>query len=278
MSLSHGARLGPYEIIAAIGAGGMGEVYKARDTRLGRTVAIKVLPSGAAADPERRRRFEQEARAVAALNHPNILTVFDVGTYQTADVTTAASSAGAAGAGAAATPTPYVVMELLQGETLREMVSRRSPTQRQVIASAVQVAQGLDAAHAKGIVHRDLKPENLFITRRGLVKILDFGLAKLRPAQPRPEEMLQASTGMMVTEAGAIIGTVPYMSPEQAQGEPVDARTDIFSFGAVLYEMVTGRRAFDGDTPVSILSAILKKVPQPRALSSRACRRSWIAS
>src|SRR5512143_1711230 len=203
MSLPAGARLGPYEILDLVGAGGMGEVYRARDPRLGRDVAIKVLPAEVGADPERLRRFEQEARAVAALSHPNILTVFDVGTHE---------------------GVPYVVMELLQGETLREMVSRRVPTQRQVLSFAVQVAKGLDAAHAKGIVHRDLKPENVFVTADGRVKVLDFGLAK--QVQRLTANSVEP-TASSPTEAGQMVGTIGYMSPEQARGLPVDARTDV---------------------------------------------------
>ena len=231
---------GKYRIVDEIGRGGMGVVYRAHDDSLARDVAIKVLPPEFASEPERLRRFEHEAKAAGQLNHPNILIVYDVG-----------SQGGA----------PYLVTELLEGDSLRQSLSGGALPMRKAIEYGVQIARGLAMAHEKGIVHRDLKPENLFITRRGLVKILDFGLAKLRSAQPLPEETLQASTGMMVTEAGTVIGTVPYMSPEQAQGNPVDTRTDIFSYGAVLYEMVTGRRAFDGDTPVSILSAILTKTP-----------------
>ena len=231
---------GKYRIVDEIGRGGMGVVYRAHDASLARDVAIKVLPAEFASDPGRLRRFEQEAKAAGQLNHPNILVVYDVG-----------SQGGA----------PYLATELLEGESLRQTLSGGALPMRTAIDYGAQIARGLALAHEKGIVHRDLKPENLFITRRGLVKILDFGLAKLRSDKPRPEETLQASTGMMVTEAGAIIGTVPYMSPEQAQGNPVDARTDIFSFGTVLYEMVTGRRAFDGETQVSILSAVLTKTP-----------------
>jgi hypothetical protein len=231
---------GKYRIVEEIGRGGMGVVYRAHDDSLARDVAIKVLPAEFASDSGRLRRFEQEAKAAGQLNHPNILVVYDVG-----------SQGGA----------PYLVTELLEGESLRQTLSGGALPMRAAIDYGAQIARGLAMAHEKGIVHRDLKPENLFITRRGLVKILDFGLAKLRSDKPHPEETLQASTGMMVTEAGAIIGTVPYMSPEQAQGAPVDARTDVFSFGAVLYEMVTGRRAFDGETQVSILSAVLTKTP-----------------
>ena len=229
---------GKYRIVEEIGRGGMGVVYRAHDAALARDVAIKVLPPEFASDPERLRRFEQEAKAAGQLNHPNILVVYDVGSYKGA---------------------PYLVTELLEGESLRQSLAGGELPVRQAIDYGVQVARGLAAAHEKGIVHRDLKPENAFITRGGFVKILDFGLAKLRSMPMRPEE--PASTDMTVTERGAIIGTAPYMSPEQAQGKPVDARTDIFSFGAVLYEMITGRRAFDGDSSVSILSAILTKTP-----------------
>jgi serine/threonine protein kinase/formylglycine-generating enzyme required for sulfatase activity/dienelactone hydrolase len=229
---------GKYRIIEEIGRGGMGVVYRAHDAALARDVAIKVLPAEFASDPERLRRFEQEAKAAGQLNHPNILVVYDADSYEGA---------------------PYLVTELLEGESLRQSLAGGELPMRQAIDYGVQVARGLAVAHEKGIVHRDLKPENVFITRGGFVKILDFGLAKLRSTPLRPEEAAPASRD--VTEAGAIIGTAPYMSPEQAQGKPVDARTDLFSFGSVLYEMVTGRRAFDGDSSVSILSAILTKTP-----------------
>jgi WD40 repeat protein len=237
MPLAAGQRLGPYEILELVGAGGMGEVYRARDPRLGRDVAVKVLPAEMGADPERLRRFEQEARAVAALNHPNILTVFDVGTHE---------------------GTPYVVMELLQGETLREMALRRAPTQRQVLSFAVQAAQGLEAAHAKGIVHRDLKPENVFVTTDGRVKLLDFGLAtQARRLTAGSVE----STASSPTDAGALVGTVGYMSPEQARGLSVDVRTDVFSFGVVLYEVLAGTHPFRRETTVGTLTAILEEEP-----------------
>jgi eukaryotic-like serine/threonine-protein kinase len=243
MSLSAGARLGPYEILDLVGAGGMGEVYRAHDPRLGREVAIKVLPAEVGAEPERLRRFAQEARAVAALSHPNILTVFDVGAHPGADATAAI---------------PYVVMELLQGETLREMVSCRTPTQRQVLSFAVQVAQGLDAAHAKGIVHRDLKPENVFVTMDGRVKLLDFGLAK--QVQSLTADSVEP-TESSPTGAGQMVGTVGYMSPEQVRGLPVDARTDVFSFGVLLYELLAGKHPFRRETTVGTLAAILEETP-----------------
>ena len=220
MTLTAASRLGPYEVLEPLGAGGMGEVYRARDPRLGRDVAIKVLPEPVAEDPERLQRFEHEARAVAALNHPNILTVHDVGSHD---------------------GSPYVVTELLEGETLREVLLRRAPSTRQVVAWGMQAAQGLAAAHQKGIVHRDIKPENLFLTIDGRVKILDFGLAKLmQPAVPSVSQT-EASTAAPATDVGVILGTVAYMSPEQVTGaRRVDARSDIFSLGVVLYELSRG--------------------------------------
>src|SRR5512139_4017952 len=237
MPLAAGSHLGPYEILDPLGAGGMGEVSRARDPRLGREVAVKVLPEEVAGDPEWLSRFEREARAVAALNHPNILTIFDVGTHE---------------------GVPYVVTELLQGETLRELVSRRSPTQRQVLSLAVQAAQGLEAAHAKGIVHRDVKPENVFVTTDGRVKVLDFGLAKLAG---RLTSGSDESTESSPTDAGLVVGTVGYMSPEQVRGLAVDARTDVFSLGVVLYELLGGKHPFRRETTVGTLTAILEETP-----------------
>jgi TolB-like protein len=219
----------------------MGEVYRARDTRLGRDVAIKVLPGEFAADPERLRRFEQEARAVAVLSHPNILAIYDVGTHE--DI-------------------PYLVTELLEGENLRDRLRAGGLTVRKAVETAVQIAQGLAAAHEKGIVHRDLKPANVFITKDGHVKILDFGLAKL--VAPRSVvEPAQASTVVEATEAGTTLGTVGYMSPEQVRGHSMDHRTDIFSFGCVLYEMLAGRSPFRRDTGADTASAILHEDPAP---------------
>jgi serine/threonine protein kinase len=245
MALATGTRLGPYEIRGLLGAGGMGEIYRAFDPRLGREVAVKVLPEELGSDPERLARFEREARAVAALNHPNILTVFDVGLPRPDDTSST-------------TTAPYVVTELLEGETLREMVSRRAPTQRQVLSFAVQVAHGLDAAHAKGIVHRDLKPENVFVTTDGRVKLLDFGLAKVvdRGAADSLEP-----TASSPTAAGQMVGTVGYMSPEQVRGLAVDVRTDVFSLGVVLYELLGGKHPFRRETAVATLTAILEATP-----------------
>jgi serine/threonine-protein kinase len=240
MPLSAGSRLGPYEILAPLGAGGMGEVYRARDARLHRDVAIKVLPASFSADPDRLRRFEQEARAASALNHPNILTIHDIGMHDDA---------------------PYLVSELLEGESLRDRLEGGGFKPAAAVDAAVQVAQGLAAAHEKGIVHRDLKPENLFVLRDGRVKILDFGLAKLTRPDPAPSGESEVVTTPAETEPGTVMGTLGYMSPEQLRGQAADHRSDIFSLGAILYEMLAGRRAFLGSTPVDTISAILKEDP-----------------
>ncbi len=242
MGLASGAKLGPYEILAPLGAGGMGEVYRARDTRLGREVAIKVLPESFSSDPGRLHRFEQEARTVATLKHPNILAVFDIGQHN---------------------GSPFLVSELLEGESLCAVLDRGAVPQRKAIEYGVQIAQGLAAAHDHGIVHRDLKPENVFVTKDGRIKLLDFGLAKL----------IQASDGVAAevngitltgspTAAGVVMGTAGYMAPEQVRGAPVDPRTDIFAFGAVLYEMLSGQAAFRRDTPAESMAAVLKEDPQ----------------
>jgi Tol biopolymer transport system component len=233
-----GARFGPYEVKAPLGAGGMGEVYRAVDTRLGREVALKVLPAGAAADPQRLRRFELEARAAGALNHPNVVGILDLGTQD---------------------GRPYAVSELLEGETFRDRVRIAAFPVKKAIDLAIQMAHGLAAAHDKGIVHRDLKPENLFLTRDGRVKILDFGLAKLR--QDEPESGATRTSDLADTESGTVLGTIGYMAPEQVRGLPADARADVFALGAVLYEMVTGRRAFRRDTAAETMTAILKDDP-----------------
>ncbi len=240
MPLDARTRLGPYEIIALLGAGGMGEVYRARDARLQRDVAIKVLPTDFASDPDRLRRFEQEARAVAALNHPNILSIFDVGAFEGA---------------------PYLVCELLEGETLRARLKHGALADAEVRELSLQIAEGLSAAHAASIVHRDLKPENLFITSDGRAKILDFGLAK-RTVTPRGNDESTVAMGAeLKTEVGSILGTIGYLSPEQASGKPATAASDQFAFGAILFEMLTGERAFCGDSTVETLSSILRDDP-----------------
>jgi hypothetical protein len=245
MTLAAGARLGPYEIVAPLGAGGMGEVYRARDARLERDVALKVLPEDLAADPERLRRFELEARAASALSHPNVVAVHDVGREGSVS---------------------YVVMELVEGKSLREALHGGALPPRRLLALAAQIAEGLAAAHARGIVHRDLKPENVMVGGDGHVKILDFGLAKLVPLAAREDERT-ATFGAARTGSGVILGTVGYMSPEQAVGGAVDFRSDQFALGTILYEMATGRRAFAGATPIDTLSAILHAEPEPLAVA-----------
>ncbi len=234
MAPAVGSRIGPYEIIAPLGAGGMGEVYRARDARLQRDVAVKILPDGVANDPDRRARFEREARAVAALSHPNILAIFDF---------------------ALADATPYAVTELLDGQTLREHLSAQLPA-RKALEIATQIARGLAAAHDKGIIHRDLKPENVVVLGDGQVKILDFGLAKYLADEGQPDAQTDVRT-----DAGTVLGTVGYMAPEQVRGQAVDARTDLFALGAILYEMLAGRRAFQRDTAAETMTAILKEDP-----------------
>jgi serine/threonine protein kinase len=238
--MTSGTRLGRYEIRSKIGEGGMGEVYLARDTQLGRDVALKVLPSSYSDDKERLHRFEQEACAASALNHPNILSIFDVGAHD---------------------GSPYVVSELLEGQSLRQRTSGTALPQRKAIDYALQIVHGLAAAHEKGIVHRDLKPDNLFITNDGRVKILDFGLAKLTGAGDTTLSQTSIPTRRVDTDPGKVMGTVGYMSPEQVKGRTVDHRSDIFSFGAILYEMLSGRRAFRGESAAETMSAILKEDP-----------------
>jgi serine/threonine-protein kinase len=239
LSLTPGSRLGPYEILAPLGAGGMGEVYRAHDKRLGRDVAIKVLPSHLTDSPDALARFEREARAVAALSHPNILSIFDFGSHD-----------GVA----------YAVTELLEGGTLRDKLAAGPITQKQAVDYAMQIAKGLSGAHERGVVHRDLKPENLFVTKGGHLKILDFGLAK-RHEPVAPGEETSAPTVSGHTQPGTVMGTVGYMSPEQVGGLAVDHRSDIFSFGAILYEMLSGQRAFKRGTPAETMAAILKEEP-----------------
>lgn len=287
MTLATGTKLGPYEIVSPIGAGGMGEVFRARDTRLGRDVALKILPASFAGDPERLRRFELEARAAGALNHPNILAIYDIGVHEGA---------------------PYLVTELLEGETLRQRLTNSNghaarehenlshpgssdavttPSgtggaggansappgvalqPRKAIDYGTQIANGLAAAHEKGIVHRDLKPENVFVTRDGRLKILDFGLAKLIGPQADGETRTLLGPSATATDAGVVMGTAGYMSPEQVRALPTDHRSDIFSFGAILYEMLSGKRAFHGDSNVETMSAILKEEPEEISSSNR---------
>jgi serine/threonine protein kinase len=252
MALAAGTRLGPYEIVAPLGAGGMGEVYRARDTRLGREVAIKILPERLAADPSAVGRFEQEARAVAALSHPNILAIHDVG-----------REGGVA----------FAVTELLDGATLRD---HPRLALRKAVDYGVQIAQGLAAAHAKGITHRDIKPENVFVTHDGHVKILDFGLAKVDLLSPTD----QTATGRLPTDPGTVLGTAGYLSPEQAQGRASDARSDIFSFGALLYELATGTRAFKGDSTIDTLHQIVHAEPPAieSAMQDAPRELSWLLS
>ena len=241
MSLAPGSKLGPYEILAPVGAGGMGEVYRARDARLGREVAIKILPEGFAQHPDRLRRFEQEARVVATLNHPNILAIHDIGAEDGA---------------------PYLVTELLDGEPLREKMKAGALPVRRAVEYALGIAHGLAAAHEKGIVHRDLKPENVFVTRDGRVKILDFGLAKLARTESGSEgAVLDSPTMDQGTTPGMVLGTVGYMSPEQVRGQAADSRSDIFALGAMLYEMLAGARAFHRESSAETMTAILRDEP-----------------
>src|SRR5499425_2752028 len=239
MPLVSGTKLGPYEILGPLGVGGMGEVYRAHDTRLERVVAIKVLPEGIAVSAQTLERFQREARAASALNHPNICTIHDVGVDP-----------------------PFIAMELLEGETLQERL-RRGPMEVPVLVDiASALADALDVAHGKGIVHRDIKPANIFITSRG-PKILDFGLAKANLQPAGAQSMQPTMANPLLTSPGSAVGTVAYMSPEQLRGEQVDARSDLFSFGLVLYEMATGRPPFGGTTSAVIGAAILHETPPP---------------
>ena len=236
MALAAGTRLGSYEILGAIGSGGMGEVYRAHDPRLDREVAIKVLPPSFSSDPQRLRRFLQEAHATAALNHHNILAVHDIGQLE---------------------GSPYIVSELLEGETLRGKLRAGPVPVRKAIEYTQQIARGLAAAHDKGIVHRDLKPENIFVTHDGRAKILDFGVAKVTPSKSAADD----STWTVESEVGSVVGTAGYMAPEQARGKPADARTDLFALGAILYELLSGQRAFQGESAADTISAILHQDP-----------------
>src|SRR5512139_2614725 len=244
MTLGSGTRLGPYEIQSAIGAGGMGEVYKARDTRLDRSVAIKVLPPAFSADPERRARFEREAKTIAGLNHPHICTLHDVGEYE---------------------GSTFLVMEHLTGETLAQRLEKGPLPLEQALTVATEIADALSAAHRQGVIHRDLKPGNVMLTKAG-AKLLDFGLAKLKGhgEQPAAAHLASAPTqSTPLTGEGMIVGTLQYMAPEQLEGKPADARTDLWALGAVLYEMLTGKRAFERATSASVIAAILDREPPP---------------
>jgi serine/threonine protein kinase len=248
--LASGDRLGPYRVDSTLGAGGMGEVYRAFDTRLGRAVAVKVLSGPRAHDPDRLQRFEQEARVAASLSHENVLALHDVGSQDGVD---------------------YAVFELLEGQTLRQRLESGPLPVSKAVDYGVQISQGLSAVHARGIVHRDLKPDNVFVTRTGQVKILDFGLAKLGS---HGRGMLEGgSDARTPTEPGLLVGTCGYMAPEQARGRPADARSDIFSLGAVLYEMLSGRRAFAGATPADTLAALLTEDPPSISAIARAVPR-----
>src|ERR1700687_4026683 len=239
MALAAGTRCGPYEIISLLGTGGMGEVYRARDSRLGRDIAIKLLPDNLVFSMERLERYEQEARSASALNHPNIVTIYELGHVDS---------------------THYIAMELIEGRTLRELLDSGSMPVLKVIQIATQIADGLAKAHEAGIIHRDLKPENLMLSSEGLVKILDFGLAKLAGAGA---EFFSMGTIDLQTSPGAVLGTVEYMSPEQASGGSIDFRSDQFSFGLVLYEMVTGKQAYQRNTKPETLVAIIREAPEP---------------
>src|SRR5215468_11270350 len=239
MPLSTGARLGPYEILSPLGAGGMGEVYRARDTRLERTVAVKVLPSHLSASAEVRQRFEREAKTISQLSHPHICALYDVGNQDGVE---------------------YLVMEFLEGETLAERLLKGALPVDQTLRYGMEMADALDKAHRQGIVHRDLKPGNVMLTKSG-VKLLDFGLAKaIEPAAPQGS-LTSLPTRQGLTQEGTILGTFQYMAPEQLEGKDADARTDIFAFGAVLYEMATGKKAFAGASQASLITAIMSSEP-----------------
>src|SRR4030095_5116273 len=244
MNVGTGTRLGPYELLSLQGKGGMGEVYRARDTRLDRTVAIKVLPQHLSSNPQRRQRFEREARAVSALSHPHICVLYDVGHQDGID---------------------YLVMEYIEGQSLADRLLKGPLPLDQALGYAIQVADALDKAHRAGIIHRDLKPANIMLTKLG-AKLLDFGLAKLRGGDSEAVFTAQSNVPteqISLTGAGTIVGTFQYMAPEQVEAGAVDARTDIFAFGAVLYEMITGRKAFSGKSQASLIAAILSSEPQP---------------
>src|SRR5712692_8052078 len=239
MALSAGMRLGPYEILSALGAGGMGEVYSARDTRLDRTVAIKVLPEHLSSNPQLRERFDREAKAISSLSHPHICPLYDVGHQDGVD---------------------FLVMEFLEGETLAHRLKKGPLPPDQVLQYAIQITDALDTAHRRGVVHRDLKPGNIMLTKAG-AKLLDFGLAKVRAAEAAAGVTALPTQTTPLTGEGTILGTLQYMAPEQLEGVEADARTDIFALGAVIYEMVTGRKAFAGKSQASLISAIMSSEP-----------------
>jgi len=264
-TLAVGTRLGPYEVMRLLGAGGMGEVYQARDRRLGRTVAIKVLPPDLAVDAERRRRFEQEARTVSALNHPHICTLHDIGEAELPSSEPRVPFDSAQGK-PSTVRVSYLVMEYLDGETLAERLRRGALPLTQALDYGTQIADALAAAHKQGVIHRDLKPGNVMLTKDG-AKLLDFGLAKVWTRGHVPVEISTPTLTGSLTRAGEILGTRPYMAPEQVEGKAIDTRTDLWALGCVLYEMVTGRQAFTGDSIASITAAILDREPEPMAAS-----------
>src|SRR5450830_1214966 len=257
MTISVGTRLGPYEILSPLGAGGMGEVYRAKDPRVDRMVALKVLPERFFEDSERRGRFEREAKLLASLNHPGIAVLYSFEEISGSSLSPASRST-----------LHILVMELREGETLRSALAGAKVSTKKALEWARQMAQGLAAAHEKGIVHRDLKPENVFVTKDGRIKILDFGLAKLAEAEESPN-VTNLPTATRGTEPGMVMGTLGYMSPEQVKGKPADARSDIFSFGAILYEMLSGQRAFHRETAAETISAILKEDPPDLSVTNQ---------
>jgi serine/threonine protein kinase len=241
VALQPSIRLGPYEIVSSIGAGGMGEVYRARDTRLERTVAIKALPAHLSSNPQSRERFDREAKAISSLSHPHICPLYDVGHQDGVD---------------------FLVMEYLEGEMLAHRLKKGARPAEQVLQYAVQITDALDTAHRHGVIHRDLKPGNIMLTKTG-AKLLDFGLAKMRAAEAVAGMTQLPTETTPLTAEGTILGTMQYMAPEQLEGHEADARTDIFALGAVLYEMATGRRAFEGKSRASLIAAILERDPPP---------------